>query len=55
MTLVQGLTIGFIAMTAVAFTAIWYGFKLTAKMNSDAYRREQAFAYLREQREKAVF
>lgn len=47
------LTIGLVAMSAVAFTAISYGFYIVRKINSYEYRQTEAYEFLAEERRKA--
>lgn len=49
------LTIGFVAMTLVAFTAIGYGFYLTKKLKSTKYTQKDAYDFLIKQRREAGF
>lgn len=49
------LTIGFVAMSAVAFAAIGYGFYLVKKVNSYNYRQKAAYDFLAEERRKRGF
>ena len=47
------LTIGFVAMSVIAFAAIGYGFQLVKKVNSYNYRQKAAYDFLAEERRKA--
>ncbi|HEL2318667.1 TPA: hypothetical protein TZM62_000228 [Streptococcus suis] len=49
------LTIGFVAMSAVAFTAIVHGCKLAKQLNSAQFQQELVNEVLKERRRKAGF
>ena len=48
------LTIGFVAMSVVALTAIWYGFKLAKELDSLKKEKSDFYANARETLAKGV-